>query len=123
MKSKKILIAEDEGIAALDLQMRLTSGGYDVVDIVSTGENAIKEADNHSVQLVLMDIKLKGKIDGIEAAAIIRKTSDAAIIYVSGNSDLLASKRLLATKPDGTLKKPISDWELFEVIEKALQKH
>jgi CheY-like chemotaxis protein len=123
LEKAKILIAEDESIAALDLQMRLTSGGYDVVNIVSTGENAIQEAGKNHINLILMDIKLKGEIDGIKAASIIRKKSDAAIVYISGNSDLLASDRLMATNPEGTLKKPISDWELFEVIEKALQQN
>lgn len=122
MEKAKILIVEDESIAALDLQMRLTSDGYDVLNIVSTGENAIQVAENNLVNLILMDIKLKGEIDGIETASIIRKKSDAAIVYISGNSDLLASDRLIATNPEGTLKKPISDWELFEVIERALKK-
>ena len=123
MEKAKILIVEDESISALDLQMRLTAGGYDVLNIVSTGENAIQATEKNSVNLILMDIKLKGEIDGIEAASVIRKKSDAAIVYIIGNSDLLESDRLLATNPEGTLKKPISDWELFEVIEKALQRN
>ena len=122
MKKAKILIVEDESIAALDLEMRLKADGYEVLNVVCTGENAIQVVENNLVNLILMDIKLKGEIDGIETASIIRKTSDVAIVYISGNSDLLASERLHATSPEGTLKKPISDWELFEVIEKALQK-
>jgi len=123
MDKAKILIAEDESIIALELKMRLTSHGYDVVNVVSSGENAIKEAEKEQINLILMDVKLQGGIDGIDAGSVIRKNKDVAIVYMSANSEILESDRLQATCPQGLLTKPIFEWELFEIIEKGLQKY
>ena len=121
MNGPKVLIVEDEHIIALDLKMRLESKGYYVYNIVSKGEDAVKIAQANIVNLILMDIMLQGKIDGIDAAQKIREKEKIAIVFLSGNSDLLNSQRLKNAKPDGTLKKPISDWELFETIDKVLK--
>ena len=121
MKKPKILIVEDERIIALDLKMRLEYNGYDVLDVVSTAEAAVKIALTRSVNLILMDIKLQGKMDGIDAAHQISEKTNIAIVLLSGNSDLLASKRLKNVKPSATLRKPIMDWELFEAIDMALK--
>lgn len=121
MKKPKVLIVEDERLIAFDLQMRLEIKGYDVLESVSSGKDAVKIALSQKVDLVLMDIKLQGKMDGIEAAQIICESKKVAIVILSGNSDLLASQRLRDINPDGVLKKPITDWELFESIENALK--
>ncbi|MCK7529473.1 MAG: response regulator [Ignavibacteriales bacterium] len=84
MNKIKILIAEDEQIVAKNIEKRLTADGYHVVASVATGEEAIEKVKNLSPDIILMDIKLKGKIDGIETADIIRRDFQA-----SGNISLL----------------------------------
>jgi len=120
MGKRNILIVEDEFITALDIKMRLTTHGYNAFDNVGTGEEAIKIVENEKVDLILMDIKLKGKIDGIEAAQIINKKYNIPIIYMSGNTDMHKSDRLKATNPAGIIGKPIMEYELFETINNAL---
>ena len=117
MAKSNILIVEDEYITALDIKTRLIIKGHYDFYIVATGEEAVKMASIEKYDLILMDIKLKGEMDGIEAAKQIRKKSNACIVYVSGNSNLLKSQRLKDTKPDGILRKPINDRELYEIVE------
>ncbi len=83
----------------------------------------VEQAVKVRPDLILLDIMLKGEIDGIEAAARIRRSSNTPIIYMTGNDHLKTEKRLLATLPIGVLSKPAMDWELFEMIEKALKKN
>lgn len=87
MSDVKILIVEDEAITALDLKYCLQDFGYDVVDVVDTGSDAIDAANELSPNLVLMDIKLKGDMEGTEAAREISKL-DIPVIFVSANSDV-----------------------------------
>ena len=117
-----ILIVEDEYITALDLKTRLIIKGHYNFYIVASGEEAVKMASIEKFDLILMDIKLKGEMDGIEAAIQIKKKSGTCIVYISGNSDLLNSKRLKDTKPDGVLSKPINDWEIYKIIDLVISK-
>ena len=120
MKSVRILIVEDETIISLGLKMKLESVGYEVSDYVISGEQAIERLKTEKPNILLLDIMLKGKLNGIETAENIRKFSDVAIIFMTGNDHLRESKQLLKTNPIGVLSKPASDWELFELIEKAI---
>ena len=122
MVKPNILIVEDEYITALDIKTRLIIKGHYNFEIVASGEDAVKRATADHFDLILMDIKLSGKMDGIEAVEQIRKKSNACIVYISGNSDLLNSKRLKDTKPDGALSKPINDWEIYKIIEMVAKK-
>jgi len=122
MNHYEILIVEDEAIVALEMEMKITLEGYDVVKIVATGEEAVEIAAKTKPDLILMDIMLLGEMDGIEAAKQISKIGDIPIIYITGNSHLKSDERLLSTRPAEILSKPISDWKLFEVIEKVLVK-
>jgi len=119
MPNKKILIVEDEYITALDLKIQITMEGNFDFDIVDSGEEAVKKAQNKEYDLILMDIKLKGKIDGIEAARKIREKSDTALVYVSGNLDLLDPDKLERAKPLGVMKKPISEHKLRNLVKKV----
>jgi CheY-like chemotaxis protein len=83
MANAKILVVEDEAIVAKDLQYRLTKFGYTVPAIASSGEEAINKAVEISPDLVLMDIRLKGSMDGIEAAQEIYKRLDIPVIYLT----------------------------------------
>jgi two-component system, response regulator PdtaR len=122
MEKPNILIVEDEYITALDIKTRLIIKGHYNFEIVASGEDAVKRATADHFDLILMDIKLSGKMDGIEAVEQIRKKSNACIVYISGNSDLLNSKRLKDTKPEGALSKPINDWEIYKIIEMVAKK-
>lgn len=119
MKEKRILIVEDEMILALELEMRLQSKGFDNIKCAYTGEEAVEFAVTFKPDVILMDIMLRGKINGIEAARLIMQINKIPIIYITGNDHLKKDKKLLATKPAAILSKPCSDWELFEVIEKS----
>ena len=116
---KRILIVEDEYITALDLKTQLILKGYSDFEIVDSGEEAIDAATKEKFDLILMDIKLRGYIDGIDAAKAISEFANIPVIYVSGNSDLLNSARLKETKPRGILRKPITAEKLAETLKKA----
>jgi CheY-like chemotaxis protein len=120
MLKRNILIVEDEYITALDLKTLLISQYPYNIEIVSSGEYAVKKALKNKFDLILMDIKLKGELDGIDATNMIRKNRDTPIVYLSGNSDLLESARLKKTKHEGILSKPIYEYELMEIINKVI---
>lgn len=82
-----ILIVEDESIVALDLQMRLTRLGYRVVGIAASGTEALQLAEQFQPDLTLMDIRLKGALDGIETAQALRQRLDAPIVYLTAYAD------------------------------------
>ncbi len=119
----RILIVEDEAILAEDLGLSLKNLGYVVKGKVSTGEEAVKLAETLRPDLILMDIKLQGDIDGIEAADQIRKRLDIPVIYLTGYAEKDVLERAKKTEPYGYLGKPISLSELRSTIETALYKH
>ena len=120
MIKKRIMIVEDEMIAAVALRTSLMIEGYDVVDTVSSGRRALESAIRFSPDLILMDIQLKGDMDGIEAAERIGTFQHIPIIYITGNNHLKTDKRLLETRPADVLSKPFSDDQLFGAISSAL---
>lgn len=122
-KPPKILIVEDESIIAADIQDCLESLGYQVVTISATGAEAIADAAVFQPNLVLMDIRLKGELDGIQAARYIWQQYQIPIIYVTGYSDQATLERATATGPFGYILKPIEEKELYVTIETALQRH
>ena len=120
MVNPKILIVEDENIVAIDLQKRLMNLGYDIVGIVSTGEDAVRKAVATSPDLVLMDVRLKGEMDGIEAASMLRFQHGVAVVYLSAYADNDTLKRASKTEPFGYILKPFEERELHTTIEMAL---
>lgn len=123
MDKSKILIVEDEAIIAKDLQWRLESIGYNVPHIVSGGKDAIEKVRTDNPDLVLMDIMIKGEIDGIEAAEQIRAIADIPVIYLTAYADEETLERAKVTEPYGYLIKPAKDKELHSTIKMALYKH
>ncbi|MFN6462999.1 MAG: response regulator [Nostoc sp. DedVER02] len=123
MTSAKILVVEDEAIVAKDLQNRLIKFGYTVPVIASSGQEAIDKAVEISPDLVLMDIKLKGLMDGIEAAEEIHKYLDIPVIYLTAYADDKTLERAKITEPFGYLLKPFKEKELHTNIEITLNKH
>ncbi|MFZ3166309.1 MAG: ATP-binding protein [Candidatus Methanoperedens sp.] len=123
MSQTKVMIVEDERIVAEDIQRSLENLGYKVLSIVSSGEKAIDEANEKSPDLVLMDIVLKGKMDGIEAAGQIRSRFNIPVVYLSAYSDDNILERAKITDPFGYIIKPFNERELHINIEIALYKH
>ncbi|MBI4332606.1 MAG: PAS domain S-box protein [Chloroflexi bacterium] len=123
MSDAKILIVEDEGIEALDIQHRLVSLGYPTPEIVFSGEDAVKKAGETSPDVALMDIMLRGEIDGVAAAERIHTLFDIPIIYVTAYADEDTLKRAKITEPYGYIIKPFKDREVHIAIDVALYKH
>jgi PAS domain S-box-containing protein len=123
MTTANILVVEDEAIVAKDLQNRLKKFGYSVSAIASSGQEAINNALEIKPDLILMDVKLKGLMDGIGAAEEIHKFLDVPIIYLTAYADEKTLERAKITDPFGYLLKPFKERELQTNIEIALTKH
>jgi len=123
MTKVQILIVEDEIIVAEDLRLTLTSLGYEVIAIASTGEDAIEIAGLRHPDLILMDILLAGTIDGITTAERIHARSDIPVIYVTAYADDTLLQRAKQTTPFGYIVKPFNDREIYSTIEIALFRH
>ena len=123
MDKIKILIAEDEVISAEDLALQLKSLGYDVLGVVTSGTEAIEETKMKRPHLVLMDIKLKGKIDGIDAADQIHTQFQIPVVYITALADKDSLERIKKTAPSGYILKPIDEKELHCVIQTAVYKN
>jgi PAS domain S-box-containing protein len=120
---KNILVVEDEIIVAKSIQERLNRLGYNVPAVVSSGSGAIKESEKNHPDLILMDIKLEGDMDGIEAAEQIRSRYDIPIVYLTAYADEEILQRAKITEPYGYIVKPFEERELQANIEIALYKH
>ena len=123
MNKARILIVEDELIVAQDLKNRLRLLGYDVVGAVMLGEQAIVLADTLRPDLVLMDIRLEGEMDGIVAAERIRRDFRLPIVFLTAYSEEDTIKRAKVVEPFGYIIKPFEDREIRSTIEIALYKH
>jgi len=123
MPSIRILVVEDEAVVARDLQTRLTRLGYTIVDTTARGDSAIVLAEKHNPDLVLMDIRLQGEMDGIAAAHVIRNRYHLPVVYLTAHADEVTFDRARATEPFGYILKPFDERELRTVIEMALYKH
>lgn len=123
MASAKILVVEDEKIVSKDIVNTLKRLGYFVVAAVSSGEEAIIKAADSQPDLILMDIRLKGKIDGIEAAEEIRAKHNIPVIYLTANADENTLQRAKLTEPFGYIVKPFDERDLHTTIEIALRRH
>jgi PAS domain S-box-containing protein len=122
MPRARILIVEDERIVANDLRGRLDRIGYDVVGMACTGADAIALASEHLPDIVLMDITLKGPMDGVQAAEAIGSASDIPVIFMTAHSDDVTLQRAKLTGPFGYILKPLEERELHTTIEMALYK-
>ena len=123
MSKTTILIVEDEAIVAADLAGKLARLGYEVAGLAAQGEEAVALARRLRPQLVLMDIWLKGPMDGIEAAEAIRHQHDVPVVYLTAHSDPATLARAKLTGPFGYILKPFEERELATQIEMALYRH
>ncbi len=120
MEEVKILIVEDEAIVALEIQIRLRAMGYNVCGISATGEKAIQMVESMRPNFVLMDIKLKGEMNGIEAAEIIKKRFSIPSIFITAFSDENTIQQIKKSTNRDYLMKPLREEELKEAILRIL---
>lgn len=122
MTPYKILIVEDERISAEAIKILLQKLGYGIAAIVATGPDAITAVETDEPDLILMDIKLRGEMDGVEAALQIRKRFDIPLIYLTAHADGRVLERAKITGPYGYIVKPVFEHDLHSNIEMALYK-
>lgn len=108
MDKKKVLIVEDEMIISLLIEKMVQNLGHEVVGRVSSGEEAVEAALKYQPDLILMDIRLDGKLSGIEAATQIHEHMHVPVIYISGNTDMLANGYLRDSDYVTFLPKPVT---------------
>jgi DNA-binding LytR/AlgR family response regulator len=123
MQGINILVVEDEGIVAKDIQQSLKKLGYNVVGVSSTAEQAIEKATELKPELVLMDIMLKGELSGIDAAMEIRNKLDIPVVFLTAYADSATLNKAKETEPFGYIIKPFKEIDLHTSIEMALYKH
>ena len=119
----RIMIVEDEGIIAGHIATRLEKTGYTVAGIFGSSEEALAEIPDRRPDLILMDIRIKGALDGIETAARVRERFDIPVIYLTAHTDRQTIDRAKITGAFGFLTKPIHHTSLATSIEMALHKH
>jgi len=119
----RALIVEDEALIAEELKGRLTRLGFRVIDMVDSADEGVAIATGELPDLVLMDIRLRGAKDGVQACEEIRRQVDVPIVYVTAHSDEQTVSRAKRTDHDGFVLKPFHRHELQSTIEVALQRH
>jgi CheY-like chemotaxis protein len=122
MSGEKILLVEDDDIIARVEDWRLKNLGYTVCGRASNGAEAIELVADKKPDVILMDINIKGDMDGIETTKRIKKIYNVPVIYVTSHSDGATLERAKETKPDGFIIKPFEDNDLRVAIELALKK-
>ncbi|MGF1556782.1 response regulator transcription factor [Paucihalobacter sp.] len=119
----KILIVEDEGLIAEDIKTNLERLGHTVVGIVMNGDRALDAIANPDIDLVLLDINIKGSLDGIDLATLIKEKYRIPFIYLTASSDDYTLEKAKATLPYGYIVKPFNEFDLKVNIDVALHKH
>jgi CheY-like chemotaxis protein len=117
-----VLLVEDDNIIAKVAEWRLKNLGYSLCGRATTGAEAMELVVKNKPDIVLMDINIKGDIDGIETARMIKKGFNIPVVYVTSHSDGPTLERAKSTNPDGYIMKPFEDNDLRVAIELALKK-
>jgi PAS domain S-box-containing protein len=118
----RLLVVEDEALVAEEIRDRLERLKVEVVAVADTGEQAIRLVGEAAPDLVLMDIRLKGELDGIEAAAVIRERFDVPVVYLTAHSDLSTLDRAMQGSPFGYVLKPFQEKDLRIAIASAVSR-
>ena len=121
-KKTRILIVEDDMIIAANISLQLSKLGYEVTGIESRGEDAVNHAIENRPDIILMDIQLKGNINGIEAAKQIQEKLDIPLIYLTANSDESSFQKAKETRPYAFITKPFNKLNLERTIELVIEK-
>lgn len=120
---KRVLVVEDEALIGADIQRRLERLGYSAPDVVGSGEEALRCARSTPFDLVLMDIRLSGDMDGIATAKALKADLDTAVVFITAHADKETVQRAKVTEPFGYVVKPITDGDLISAVEIAVYKH
>ena len=120
MAKNKIIVVEDEGIVAMDISKCLSGLGYEVVFISDSGEKALNLLDSTEADLILMDVELKGSLNGIETAKIVKEKFSIPIVFLTAFEDEATIKKISEVSSDGYLVKPFDDEDLKKTVEKIL---
>ena len=120
MANSRILIVEDEAVAALEIKELLESNGYEPSEPVDSANKVVEAALNTHFDLILMDINLKSFIDGIDAAQRIQLMKSIPVIFLTAYPNSAIKERALKTNPAAYLEKPVSGEKLLQTIEDAL---
>lgn len=123
MAQTNVLVVEDESIVSKDIQQSLKKLGYHVVGAAATGEKAVELALEHKPDIILMDIMLKGEMNGIEAATCIRAEANIPVIFLTAYADESTLAKAKVTQPYGYIIKPFKEIDIHTTIEMALYKH
>ncbi len=121
--SARILIVEDERVTAEDLRDTLTDLGYTVTASVSSGADAIAQAEENPPDIALMDIRIQGEMDGTAAALVLRERFNIPVIYLTAHADSATVARAKDAGPLGYITKPFQEAALHASIEIALHRH
>jgi DNA-binding response OmpR family regulator len=121
--SARILIVEDDMIIAAHISLHLTNLGYEVTGIESRGEEAIVHARLNRPDIILMDINLKGALDGIETVKAIRKNADISVVYLTANSDEATFSKARETHPEAFISKPFNKLNLQRTIALVIERN
>ncbi len=118
----KVLVVEDEMIIGAKISMYLTDLGYEVTGIIPRGEEVLFHVKENTPDIILMDINLKGKLDGVETAMLIQKEIDIPIIYLTANTDDATFARAKPTRPYSFISKPFKQLDLKHALELASER-
>lgn len=119
-KKGRVLIVEDDMLLSMVEERLIKRLGFDVVDKVTRGSDAIEKVEKLDPDIIVMDISLKGDMDGIEAMEVIRETSDVPVIYLSGSGDRYSLERAKKTGFTDYLTKPVTGGDLKEPLHLAM---
>ena len=117
-----IMIVEDEGVVSIDIRNMLKKAGYGIAAVAFQGEEAVQKAEQSKPDLILMDIGLKGEIDGIEAAKRIRDHFQIPVVFLTGFADDVTLAKAKEVNPAGFIIKPINEEELNKTLDDILKK-
>ena len=117
-----IMVVEDEGVVSIDIRNMLKKAGYGIAAVAFQGNEAVEKAELSAPDLVLMDIGLKGEIDGIEAAKRIRDRFQIPVVFLTGFADEVTVAKAQEVDPSGFIIKPINEEELKKTPDDILEK-
>ena len=120
MPKNKVAVVEDEGIVAMDISKCLTSLGYEVVFVSDSGEKVLDLFDDARPDLILMDVELKGKLNGLETARLLKEKYDVRVVFLTAFEDENTLNRIGDLSSDGYLVKPFEDEQLQATIQRVL---
>ncbi|WAI02443.1 response regulator [Methanogenium organophilum] len=121
-KNLRVLVVEDDAIIGMDIEHRVKKLGYEVCGVADTAAEALEIASSKKPDIALMDIRLRGEVDGIEAARMLRDQLSVPVIFITAYSDMKMRSRALDIDPLGYIVKPLREVELRKTLEAAEEK-